>query len=195
MSPTTTTTRRYASLMDPLTYPSSSAAGDTGARSWDLVHGWKLAHNNAVTGPRPGAEAGIVSLLRGWLAYADAYEAQFKYTISPSDCLYLNDTNTNCADCHGQNAAIETKLAALPTQDAREAVYPQYQSYTEICLACSDCSGGRIGSDSVLGIAWALIGRHLLTLLCGDLGRLDGGTLDGIVRSAFRLAGLSDTGE
>ena len=36
-----------------------------------------------------------------------------------------------------------------------------------------------IGDDYVLGPAWAKIGHELRTLLNGELGRLDAGTLDG----------------
>lgn len=39
-----------------------------------------------------------------------------------------------------------------------------------------------IGDDGVLGVEWANIGRALLGLLNGELGRLDGGTLDGTIR-------------
>lgn len=38
-----------------------------------------------------------------------------------------------------------------------------------------------IGTDGVLGPAWAQWGAALRTLLNGDLGRLDGGTLDHII--------------
>lgn len=40
----------------------------------------------------------------------------------------------------------------------------------------------RIGDDGVLGEPWALILMSVLTLLNGDLGRLDGGTVDALVR-------------
>jgi hypothetical protein len=38
-----------------------------------------------------------------------------------------------------------------------------------------------IGDDGVLGSEWAEIGKALLGLLNGQLGRLDGGTLDGYI--------------
>lgn len=38
-----------------------------------------------------------------------------------------------------------------------------------------------IGEDSVLGEEWAQIGSALRGLLNGELGRLDGGTLDGLI--------------
>ena len=201
MSPTTTTSRRYLALMDPvpldyITHDELDKGSWPNARAQESAsyNGWRMRHNNAITGPRPN-EAGIVALLRGWLTYADQYEAQFGYATTSEDCLYLHDTDTNCAACHGRNTWIENKLAALPSQDAREAAYPQYQSYAEICHSCNACNGGRIGSDGILGVAWAKMGRQLRNLLCGDLGRLDGGTLDGIILSAFAQAGLNEEGE
>lgn len=47
-----------------------------------------------------------------------------------------------------------------------------------------------IGDDYVLGPEWAQIGMALLTLLNGDLGRLDGGSLDGIIRDAMLAQGF-----
>lgn len=40
-----------------------------------------------------------------------------------------------------------------------------------------------IGHDYVLGPAWADIGQSLLTLLNGETGRLDCGTLDRVIRN------------
>lgn len=42
-----------------------------------------------------------------------------------------------------------------------------------------------IGDDGVLGPLWARIGDALLGLLNGDLGNMDGGTLDGIIRDTL----------
>ena len=45
--------------------------------------------------------------------------------------------------------------------------------------------GARIGEDNFLGPEWAAIGSALLSLLNGSLGRLDGGTLDHVIREAL----------
>ena len=45
-----------------------------------------------------------------------------------------------------------------------------------------------IGNDYVLGPEWARIGRALRGLLNGDLGRLDGGTLDRDICTALERA-------
>ena len=49
----------------------------------------------------------------------------------------------------------------------------------------------RIGDDYVLGPQWAAIGGAMLALLNGDLGRLDGGTLDGIIRDTLSAEGFN----
>lgn len=47
-----------------------------------------------------------------------------------------------------------------------------------------------IGQDHVLGVEWESIGHSLLGLLNGDLGELDGGTLDGMIRAIAKNEGL-----
>lgn len=47
-----------------------------------------------------------------------------------------------------------------------------------------------IGEDYVFGPAWAEIGRSLLTLLNGELGRLDAGTCDAFVRDVMKENGV-----
>jgi hypothetical protein len=49
--------------------------------------------------------------------------------------------------------------------------------------------GSAIGDDYVLGKAWEEIGSALLEMLNGDLGRLDGGTLDGKIRDILEHEG------
>ncbi|HEY7195492.1 MAG TPA: hypothetical protein VH439_17245 [Gemmatimonadales bacterium] len=52
-----------------------------------------------------------------------------------------------------------------------------------------------IGTDGVLGQAWAEIAQGILTLLNGDLGPLDGGTCDGMIREIMRTNNINpDTG-
>jgi hypothetical protein len=46
-----------------------------------------------------------------------------------------------------------------------------------------------IGEDYVLGVAWQKIGEELRTLLNGELGRLDGGTLDSFILGTLRENG------
>lgn len=52
--------------------------------------------------------------------------------------------------------------------------------------------GSKIGDDGVLGPHWAGIVRDLLGLLNGELGRLDGGTCDGLLRSMLTAEGIAE---
>ena len=47
-----------------------------------------------------------------------------------------------------------------------------------------------IGEDYVLGPPWAAIGAALRNLLNGDLGRLDGGTLDAFICNTLAAEGF-----
>lgn len=51
--------------------------------------------------------------------------------------------------------------------------------------------GGKIGDDYMLGPAWAHWGFALRDLLNGDLGRLDGGTLDTIIHTNLAEQGFN----
>jgi hypothetical protein len=92
-------------------------------RTMPNTTGWQDRHDNAMAFPRPGFEAAIVGMLKGW-----------------------------------HNYAVSAKLA----------------------------HGSPIGDDGVLGPEWQAIGQALLGLLNGDIGRLDGGTLDGFIRNTLR---------
>lgn len=48
----------------------------------------------------------------------------------------------------------------------------------------------RIGDDGVLGPCWEEIGKSLIGLLNGRLGRLDGGTVDGFIRDCLTENGF-----
>lgn len=47
-----------------------------------------------------------------------------------------------------------------------------------------------VGDDGVLGPEWVQIGKSLLELLNGDLGRFDGSTLDAEIREIARRQGV-----
>lgn len=51
--------------------------------------------------------------------------------------------------------------------------------------------GSLIGDDGVLGPEWEAIGDSLRGLLNGNLGRLDGGTLDGFILNKMRENGIN----
>lgn len=48
-----------------------------------------------------------------------------------------------------------------------------------------------IGEDNFLGPQFAAMGRCLLQMLNGDLGRFDGGTLDALVREIATCVGVN----
>jgi hypothetical protein len=50
---------------------------------------------------------------------------------------------------------------------------------------------GKIGNDYVLGAAWQEIGEALRTLLNGELGGLDGGTVDGYILDTMKENGIN----
>ena len=52
--------------------------------------------------------------------------------------------------------------------------------------------GSAVANDYVLGAAWLEIARAARTLLNGDLGRLDGGSLDKILLDLIRTAGFDE---
>lgn len=52
--------------------------------------------------------------------------------------------------------------------------------------------GSGLARDYVLGAAWLEIAKAARTLLNGDLGRLDGGSLDKILLDLIRTAGFDE---
>lgn len=56
--------------------------------------------------------------------------------------------------------------------------------------ACAERYGSRVGDDGVLGPLWARIGDGLLGLLNGELGALDAGTFDTLIRDVLRDQGM-----
>jgi hypothetical protein len=48
-----------------------------------------------------------------------------------------------------------------------------------------------VADDGVLGEPWVRIGDNILSLLNGELGRLDGGTLDKLIRETIEKEGGS----
>jgi hypothetical protein len=52
--------------------------------------------------------------------------------------------------------------------------------------------GSGIGQDGVLGPEWAAIGRALRGLLNGECGRLDCGTVDGIILDTLKAEGFGE---
>ena len=77
----------------------------------------------------------------------------------------------------------ERHLAALRRPGVREdGVVHLLQGWLSYASGYSFRFNSNIGDDRVLGEEWFAIGVALLGLLNGELGRLDAGTLDAIIR-------------
>lgn len=80
--------------------------------------------------------------------------------------------------------AIAEPLGTLygPEKPTHErAMVLMLRGWIEYAEAHRSAFGSDIGADYVLGDEWFKIGESLRGLLNGDLGRLDGGTLDSII--------------
>lgn len=69
------------------------------------------------------------------------------------------------------------------------AMYRALSDYVEIYK--TDYPDRILGDDYVLGAAWLRAASAFQDLLDGDCGRLDCGTLDGLIRDCARNAGFS----
>lgn len=47
-----------------------------------------------------------------------------------------------------------------------------------------------IGTDSVLGHAWLNVAKGIHEMLNGEIGRLDAGTLDSVIRAELQVCGF-----
>lgn len=130
--------------------------------AYESFPGYWKRHEAAIHAPRD-TERGIVGMLAAWLIYADEHRELYGYHECPKRCVLVGE---------------------------REAT----QHDPGICPQCSTTRepAGGIGEDYVLGPEWATIGRALLALLNGETGRLDCGTLDGIIRDTLRAEGTED---
>ncbi len=73
----------------------------------------------------------------------------------------------------------------VPRAGSESAIVQMLTGWYEYALNHRSRYESLIGDDGVLGPEWAAIGHALLGLLNGDLGRLDGGTLDAFLRNTL----------
>lgn len=82
--------------------------------------------------------------------------------------------------------------SAVATPDRTErpivALLASWAEYADQHRAAYDTG---IGSDGVLGPAWADLGANIRRLLNGSLGRLDGGTLDSFICNTLEAEGFN----
>lgn len=72
----------------------------------------------------------------------------------------------------------------------RGAVRKLVLGWAEYADACRGEFDSTIGEDGFLGEAWKDIGEALLTLLNGELGGFDGGSLDANIRNFAKEQGV-----
>ena len=99
----------------------------------------------------------------------------------------INHVNADWAKRHndavfkatfGQGKAFEYQLVKMLT------------SWADYARDHNERYSSLIGEDYILGEAWKQIGTNLRTLLNGELGVLDGGTLDGFIVGTMRENGI-----
>ena len=69
-----------------------------------------------------------------------------------------------------------------------------WEAYAEAHKADDDQDLGGIGNDGYVGPLWQEIGKALIGLLSGEIGRLDAGTMDKVIRQVFQDHGLDEDG-
>ncbi len=90
------------------------------------------------------------------------------------------------------NGWIERHQEAVlcPRPDYEQALVEMLSSWLRYADAVTNCWESGIGQDGVLGTEWAAIGSGLRGLLNGEIGRLDGGTVDSILVNALTDEGF-----
>lgn len=84
------------------------------------------------------------------------------------------------------NTWIEQHAAAMTSPKGFEVpIVTLLNGWLEYAETHRDRYGSLIGEDYVLGAAWADMGLALRAMLNGETGRLDCGTLDGMIVRAF----------
>ena len=95
-------------------------------------------------------------------------------------------------DCPDETGWRERYLYAVrhPTHEVEMPLLTMIQGWIDYARSHEARFNSRIGDDRVLGDEWFAIGAAMLGLLNGDLGRLDGGTLDTIIRDNLEEQGF-----
>ncbi len=78
-----------------------------------------------------------------------------------------------------------------PKECASAAIRDVIVGWAHMAEAHRAMYDSNIGDDGVLGPAWKAIGLSLLISLNGELGRLDGGTLDRMIRNIGDAGGVN----
>lgn len=84
------------------------------------------------------------------------------------------------------------RAVASPREGFECALLTLIDGLNKYAQAHLDQYGSPIGEDYVLGDYWEDIAHGINGLLTGERGRLDGGTLNGIILKALKGAGLPE---
>lgn len=82
--------------------------------------------------------------------------------------------------------------AVMSPRGAEKPFVAMLKGWLEYADTHANRNEGSIGEDYVLGPEWETIGRSLVSLLNGETGRLDCGTLDSLIRSSLVAEGFSE---
>jgi len=85
--------------------------------------------------------------------------------------------------------------ALLHPHDAEAALVEMLRGWKHYAEVYADRFDDSIGNDYFLGPLWAQIGVQLRGLLNGETGRLDCGTLDGLILGLLEAQGFDEEGE
>lgn len=86
--------------------------------------------------------------------------------------------------------ATRPARTAVPIRTAEQSITFGLQAWVSYAVAHHARFQSKIGDDYVLGPAWAAWGAAIRTLLNGETGNLDCGTLDTIIRDNLREQGF-----
>lgn len=88
----------------------------------------------------------------------------------------------------GQNQYGNAHFDAMqnPRPGFERAIVYMLKGWAEYADAHAKRYDSAIGDDGVLGDPWETIGQSIIDLLNGETGRLDCGTLDGVIRRIAR---------
>lgn len=96
------------------------------------------------------------------------------------------------SQCTGKNPWGANHVSALrfPRNDAEKAIGLMVKGLVAYVDSTKAEWGDHVGNDYVLGVHVKELAQAVLGLLNGPTGRLDCGTLDGLIRDVCELAGI-----
>jgi hypothetical protein len=100
------------------------------------------------------------------------------------------DTQSNSQWKYQHNKAIHEALSDYSESNRETGVVRMLVGWQEYARDHKTRFESAIGEDYILGVAWQEIGEALRTLLNGETGRLDCGTVDGFILDTMTENGI-----